>query len=157
MIRPNSQHFGTVRNCFMLQELFAWFWCFPKCLLRSSRSFEWLLMCGYFCLLTIDWRSVTSRYIKSFECESSSSTVQACSHFDHTSLLPSFNALDQSSNNCMVRIWINCGLGSRWGSTYSPVSLSNPGSYFYVMLILLCYARWRGWGEWIHDRCEIDN
>ena len=24
---------------------------------------------------------------------------------------------------------------------------SNPGSYFYVMLILLCYARRRGLGE----------
>ena len=25
LIRPNSHNFGTVRNCFMLQELFAWF------------------------------------------------------------------------------------------------------------------------------------
>ena len=25
LIRPNSHSFGTIRNCFMLQELFAWF------------------------------------------------------------------------------------------------------------------------------------
>ena len=34
------------------------------------------------------------------------------------------------------------------------VLISNPGSYFYVMLILLCYARRRGLVECIHDRCE---
>ena len=32
------------------------------------------------------------------------------------------------------------------------------GSYFYVMLILPCYARRRGLGlSEIHDRCEIVN
>ena len=31
------------------------------------------------------------------------------------------------------------------------------GSYFYVMLILSCYARRRGLGLSVfHDRCEID-
>ena len=37
--------------------------------------------------------------------------------------------------------------------------LSSPlGSYFYVMLILPCYARRRGLGlSDIHDRCEIVN
>ena len=35
---------------------------------------------------------------------------------------------------------------------------SKLGSYFYVMLVLLCYARRRGLGfECIHDRCEIVN
>ena len=34
--------------------------------------------------------------------------------------------------------------------------LSNLGSYFYVLLILLCYARRHGLGlSEIHDRCEI--
>ena len=38
-----------------------------------------------------------------------------------------------------------------------PIALYlNPGSY-YVMLILLCYARRRGLVECIHDRCEIVN
>ena len=38
-----------------------------------------------------------------------------------------------------------------------PIALhSNLGSYFYIMLILLCYARRRGLGlRDIHDRCEM--
>ena len=32
--------------------------------------------------------------------------------------------------------------------------LSNLGSYIFVLLILLCYARRHGLGECIHDRCE---
>ena len=36
--------------------------------------------------------------------------------------------------------------------------LSNLGSYYYVMLIVPCYARRRGLGfESIHDGCEIVN
>ena len=38
-----------------------------------------------------------------------------------------------------------------------PIALhSNLGSYYYVMLIVPCYARKRGLGfESIHDRCEF--
>ena len=36
--------------------------------------------------------------------------------------------------------------------------LSNLGSYFYALLILLCYARRHGLGlSEIHDRCDIVN
>ena len=42
--------------------------------------------------------------------------------------------------------------------TYYPVYYQTLGSYFYVMLILLCYARRRGLGlSEIHDRCELVN
>ena len=130
-----------------MQELFSWFWCFPNCLLRSFRSFEWLLMCGYYCLITIDWRSVTSRTIRSYECESSSSTVQASSDFDHIPFIPSFYALVALSNIAWVgldNMWV---LGSSWwGRTYCPVYYQTLGSCFYVMLILPCYARRRGLG-----------
>ena len=49
-------------------------------------------------------------------------------------------------------MWV---LGSRRGSTYCPVYYQTLGSYFNVMLVLLCYASRRGLGECIHDRCEI--
>ena len=53
-------NFGTVRNCFMLQELFAWFWCFLNCLLRSfwffcMIAYVWLLLLAY-ARLTGVWR-----------------------------------------------------------------------------------------------------
>src|SRR3954471_11863841 len=65
-------------------------------------------MCGYYCLLTIDDQSVASRTIKSFECESSSSTLQASSHFDHIPFIPSFYALVSPSNIALVG-FITCG------------------------------------------------
>ena len=68
-------------------------------------AYVWLLLLAYDRLK----RSVTSRTIKSYECESSSSTVQASSHFDHTSLLPSFIALDQPSNIAWLGSDLNCG------------------------------------------------
>ena len=57
----------------------------------------------------------------------------------------------------MVRICLTCGF---WevDDEVEPIALlySNLGSYFYVLLILLCYARRRGLGlSEIHDRCEI--
>ena len=59
----------------------------------------------------------------------------------------------------MIRMCLTCGnLGS--SDEVEPIALFiiKPGSYFYVMLILPCYARRRGLGlSDIHDRCEIVN
>ena len=82
---------------------------------------------------------------------------KASSHFDHTPLLPSFYALVQSSNNYMVRIWLICGFWKL--DEVVPIvlfiikSLGVTSTFAYIV----CYARRRGLGEWIHDRCEIVN
>ena len=52
---------------------------------------------------------MTSRTIKSYECESSSSTLQASSHFDHIPLSPNFYALVAILKHCMVRMSLTCG------------------------------------------------
>ena len=63
------------------------------------------------------------------------------------SLLPSFYALVSILKHCMSRICLTCGF---WEvvDEVEPIALllSNLGSYFYVMLILPCYARRRGLG-----------
>ena len=60
----------------------------------------------------------------------------------------------------MIRMPLTCGY---WEvvDEVEPIVLfyyQTLGSYFYVMLILPCYARRRGLGlSDIHDRCEIVN
>ena len=49
---------------------------------------------------------------------------------------------------------ITCGYWEVVDEVEPIVLHSNLGNYFYVMLILLCYARRRGLVEYIHDRCE---
>ena len=88
---------------------------------------------------------MTSRTIKSYECESSSSTLQASLHFDHTPLSPSFYALVSTSNIAWVGL-ITCGYWEVVDEVGTYSLHSNLGSYYYVMLILPCYSRRRGLG-----------
>ena len=97
--KANSYNFGTVRNCFMLQDLFAWFWCFPNCLLRSFWSSEWLLMCGYYCLLTIDWPECDEQSYQEFWVRIIFINIAGkFTLWSYLFLQPSFIALDQSSH-----------------------------------------------------------
>ena len=114
LIRPNSHNFGTVRNCFVLQELFVWFWCFSNCLLRSFWSFEWLLMCGYYCLLTIDWPECDEWNYQDFWVRiifiNSTGKFTLWSYPFHTQFL----CISFTLKHCMSRIdnmWV---LGSSW-------------------------------------------
>ena len=98
---------------------------------------------------------MTSRTIRSYECESSSSTVQGkftlWSYPFHTH----FYALVSTLKHCMSRfdnMWV---LGSRWwGRTYCPLFIKPLGVtttsclYCYAMLIDV------DWFERIHERCE---
>ena len=52
---------------------------------------------------------MTSRTIKSYECESSSLTLLASSHFDHIPFIPSFYALVSTLKHCMSRNCLTCG------------------------------------------------
>ena len=85
------------------------------------------------------------------------SSARQVTHWSY-SFIPSFYALVTILKHCMIRMWLTCGY---WEvvDEVEPFDfmLSNLGSCFYVMLILLWYARTRGLGEWIHDRCEIVN
>ena len=96
-----------------------------------------------------------SRDIKCFECESSPSTLQARSHFDHIPFNTQFYALVSPTNIARVGL-ITCGY---WEVVDEPITLhSNLGSYYYVMLTMPCYARRRGLGLRVfQDRCEIVN
>ena len=60
--------------------------------------------------------------------------------------LRSFIALDQSSNNCMVRIWLACGFCEV--DEVAPIHLFiiKPLGVTSTLLILLCYACRRGLG-----------
>ena len=68
--------------------------------------------------------------------------------------LPCFIALDQSSNNCMIRIWFNM-----W--VWEVVEVERITCFIIklweLLLRLLCHASRRGLGECFHDRCEIVN
>ena len=109
---------------------------------------ECLCMLLFGCDRIFGVRSVLLRVTR--VCTSSARQVTLWSY----PLLPSFYALVSTLKHCMSRIdnmWV-------WevvddGRTYCPF-YSNPGSYFYVMLILLRYARRRGLVWVIHDRCE---
>ena len=97
-------------------------------------AYVWLLLFAY------DRLSGVRRIeLSGVEWESSSSTLQASSHFDHTSLLPSFycirSILKQLHGEDLINMWV---LGSRWGSTYYLFYYQTLGSYFYVFL--LCHA-----------------
>ena len=120
------------------------------------------LSSDFLCVVTIAYlrqidRSVTSRTIKSFECESSSSTLQASSHFDHISSYPVFmHQLHPQTlhDQDLIKLWD----GKQLRQYLLLVYYQTLGSYFYVMLILPCYARRRGLGLSVfHDRCEIVN
>ena len=79
-----------------------------------------------------------SRSIKSFECESSSSTVQASSHFDHIPFIPSFYALVSPSNIAWLGIdnmWV---LGSSWWGRNLLPCIQTLGVTF--TLCLYCHA-----------------
>ena len=88
------------------------------------------------CLRQID-RSVTSRSIKSFECESSSSTLQASSHFDHIPFHTQFLCISFTLKHCMSRI-DNMWDGKQMRQYLLHVYYQTFGSYFYVCL--LCHA-----------------
>ena len=69
---------------------------------------------------------------------------KASSHFDHIPFIPSFYALVPILKHCMIRKCLTCGFWEVVDEVEPIVMHSNLGSYFYVMLILLCYARRRG-------------
>ena len=122
----------------MLQELFAWFWCFPKYLLRSFDLLsDYLCMVTIACLRQID-RSVTSSSIKSFECESSSSTLQASSHFDHIPFHTQFLCISSNPQTLHDQDLIKLWDGKQMRQYLLPIYYETFGSYFYVCL--LCHA-----------------
>ena len=105
LIRPNSHNFGTVRNCFMLQELFAWFLMFSE--LSSSFfpifrviAYVWLLLLAHDRLNGV-WRVELSRVMSANHLHQQ---YKASSHFDHIPFIPSFYALVSTLKHCMCRI-----------------------------------------------------
>ena len=115
-------------------------------------AYVWLLLLAY----EID-RSVTSRSIKSYECESSSSTLLASSHFDHIPFIPGFNALVSPSNIAWLGL-ITCGYWEVAGEV-EPIALLHSNPWELLTNCLYCYAMLVDvvWVSEIHDRCEIVN
>ena len=99
---------------------------------------------------------MTSRTIKSFECESSSSTLQASSHFDHIPFIPSFYALVSPSNIASVGL-ITCGY---WEVVeVVPITCLFSNLWELLLRLPLCHAMLVDvdWVSDIHDRCESVN
>ena len=91
----------------MLQKLTACFWSFPRSFLR----FFWMIAYVWLLLLAHDRlkQSVTSRTIRSYECKSSTSTVQGKFTLWSYISLPSFYALVPILKHCMIRKCLTCG------------------------------------------------
>ena len=60
-----------------------------------------------------------------------------------------FYALDQSSNNCMIRIWLICGFWEVDEVVPITCFVTKPLGVTSTLLIMPCYASRRGLGEWI--------
>ena len=147
LIRPNSLNFGTVRIFLCCKSYFLNFDVFRIVFFDLSDlwviAYVWLLLLAYDRLTGV-WRVELSGVMSANHLHQ---LYKASSHFDHIPFIPSFYALDSTLKHCMSRIdnmWV---LGSSWwGRTYYLFYYQTLGSYFYVMLILLCYARRRGLG-----------
>ena len=100
---------------------------------------------------------MTSRSIKCFECESSSSTLQESSHFDHIPLSPSFYALVPILKHCMVRMSLTCGYREVVDEV-EPIALLHLNPW--ELLLRVAYIAMLidvVWVSEIHDRCEFVN
>ena len=96
----------------------------------------------------------------SYECESSSSTLQASSHFDDVPFIPSFHCIRSiSTNTCIVRLQLKSAYAQVGEVVRITCFLIKPlGVTSTLLLLLPCYARRRGLGlSDIHDRCEMFN
>ena len=115
-------------------------------------AYVWLLLPAYDRLTGV-WRVELSRVLSANHLHQHCRKVHTLIIFFH---YPVFCALVSTLKHCMSRIdnmWV---LGSSWwGRTYCPL-YQTPGSY-YVMLVLLCYARRRGLGEWYPWQMWVDN
>ena len=87
---------------------------------------------------------MTSRTIKIFECESSSSTLQASWHFDHIPFHTQFFCIRSILTHCMIRIWLICGF---WEVDevvpitcfiIKPLGVTSTFAY----IAMLCYVDW---------------
>ena len=114
LIRPNSHNSGTVRNCFMLQELFAWFCCFPIC----SSFFPMFWVIAYVWLLLLDYDRLTGVWRVDLSRVLSANHLHQHCRQVHTLIIslfvPSFYALVTTLKHCMSRInnmWV---FGSSW-------------------------------------------
>ena len=154
LIRPNSLNFGTVRNCFMLQELIACFWSFPRPFLRffCMIAYVWLLLLAYDRLTGV-WRVELSGVVSVNHLHQQ---YKASSHFDHIPFISSFYALVSPLKHCMSRIdnmWV---LGSSWWGR-NLLSCIKPWVYPLCLYLfaMLVDVDW----VWVnfHDRCEIVN
>ena len=144
----------------MLQELFTLVLMFSE-LSSSFFPIFWVIAYVWLPLLAYDrltrvWRVDLSRVLSANHLHLHCRQV-------HTLIISLITQFYCISSILQTVAWLgselNCGFWEVvWGSTYYLFYYQTLGSYFYIAIILPCYARRRGLGlRDIHDRCEIVN
>ena len=127
LIRPNSLNFGTVRNCFLLQELFV---CF-KSLSRSVLRFCCMIAYVCYCLIATEFPDSEACYYESLGFnDHRQGKFILWSYF----LIPSFYCISSILKDCMSRTWSHVVLLSS-SCGRNPMTWDQPEGIYALLLI----------------------